>query len=183
MQPLIAGSSRLKKNDWILIAHGVEIQRAALPESKIERLELALHGTDESEAKESVRARIQRLKGVLTWRIETRYHERLTEAHEHLRQLNEHVVKLSEKYEEFVRTRQAAAHSYDGYGMQIDDLRRRVESAIDRLDVLQARQGHMLENVAISELNHRRGRLQAYQNKARFAFADSYDRAAKPQAR
>lgn len=152
-------------------------------QSTIERLESALQGADESEAKESVRARIRRLKGVLTWRIETRYHERLTEAHDHLRQLNEHVDNLSEKYEAFVRTRQAAAHSYNGYGTQIDGLRRRVESAIDRLDELRVRQGHMLESVAISELNHRRGRLQAYQNKARFAFADSYDRAAKSRAR
>ena len=152
-------------------------------QSTIERLESALQGTDESEAKESVRARIWRLKGVLIWRIETRYHERLTEAHDHLRQLNEHVDNLSEKYEAFVRTRQAAAHSYDGYGMQIDGLRKRVGSAIDRLDELRVRQGQTLESVAISELNHRRGRLQAYQNKARFAFADSYDRAAKSRAR
>ena len=152
-------------------------------QSTIERLESALQGADESEAKESVRARIRHLKGVLTWRIETQYHERLTEAHDHLRELNEHVDNLSEKYEAFVRTRQAAAHSYDGYGMQIDGLRKRVESAIDRLDELRVRQGHMLERVAIGELNHRRGRLQAYQNKARFAFADSYDRAAKSRAR
>ena len=36
---------------------------------------------------------------------------------------------------------------------------------------------------AIRELQVRRERLAAYQNQARFAFADSYDRAAKAQAR
>jgi hypothetical protein len=40
----------------------------------------------------------------------------------------------------------------------------------------------MLENVATRELKLRRTRLEAYQNQARFAFADSYDRAAKAQA-
>ena len=46
-----------------------------------------------------------------------------------------------------------------------------------------AQQGHVLESVAIDELTGRRERLEAYQNQARFAFADSYDRAAKAQAR
>jgi hypothetical protein len=45
-----------------------------------------------------------------------------------------------------------------------------------------ARQGHMLETVASQELKLRRERLEAYLNQARFAFADSYDRAAKAQA-
>ena len=40
----------------------------------------------------------------------------------------------------------------------------------------------MLEAVAIRELNVRRERLADYQNQARFAYADSYDRAAKAQA-
>ena len=51
-----------------------------------------------------------------------------------------------------------------------------------RVDVLRKRQGHHLEKVAIAELVSRRGLLETYQNRARFAFADSYDRAAKAQA-
>jgi hypothetical protein len=162
-----------------LLATSQEYQHQAT----IERLESALEVAPTSEANKSLRARVQLMKGVLTWRLETRYHERLTETHTHLRQLNEHVDALSTQYETFVRTRQAATHSYVGYGTKIDGLRGRVEAAIDRLDGLQTRQGQMLESVAKRELNHRRGRLLAYQNKARFAFADSYDRAAKMRAR
>jgi len=40
----------------------------------------------------------------------------------------------------------------------------------------------VLEIVANRELLLRRERLEAYQNQASFAFADSYDRAAKAQA-
>jgi hypothetical protein len=152
-------------------------------QSTLERLESALEDTVQSKASESLRARIRVLKGVLTWRLDTRYHDRLTEAHDHLRQMNADVDVLTEQYDAFVRTRQAATHSYVGYGTKIDGLRGRVETAIDRLDGLQVRQGQMLENVATRELNHRRGRLLAYQNKARFAFADSYDRAAKTRDR
>ena len=45
-----------------------------------------------------------------------------------------------------------------------------------------ARQGHLLETVAINELKARRERLDTYQAQARFAVADSYDRAARLQA-
>ncbi len=44
-----------------------------------------------------------------------------------------------------------------------------------------ARQGHMLEVMAVNELSARRDRLEEFQVKARFAMADSYDRAARQQ--
>ena len=46
-----------------------------------------------------------------------------------------------------------------------------------------ARQGHLLEKVAVDELVTRRSRLENYGDKARFALADSYDRATQVQAR
>ena len=45
-----------------------------------------------------------------------------------------------------------------------------------------AKQGHLIETVAIDELKTRRARLEVYQTQARYAVADSYDRAAKTQA-
>ncbi|MEE8165297.1 MAG: hypothetical protein V3T64_07000, partial [Myxococcota bacterium] len=70
-----------------------------------------------------------------------------------------------------------------GYEIPINRLRVRVGEALERLELLMAQQGYLLESVAIDELTGRRERLEAYQNQARFAFADSYDRAAKAQAR
>ena len=74
-------------------------------------------------------------------------------------------------------------HGYRGYADRITRLRQRVGENLERLDHLQNRQGQVLERVAIRELEHRRGRLVGYQNQALFAFADSYDRAAKAQVR
>jgi hypothetical protein len=119
---------------------------------------------------------------VLSWRLETEYHQRLTDAHDHLRELHVHVDALQARYDAFVRIRQAAMHSYVGYEIPINRLRTRIAEARQLLTVLMARQGHMLETVAGNELNARRERLEAYLNQARFAFADSYDRAAKAQA-
>ena len=126
-----------------------------------------------------LRARTERLKGVLTWRLNTEYPERLTQAYRHLNDLNTDVQTLQERYTSFVRARQAAVHSYAGYDQAIGHLRTRVSDALERVDGLLARQGHVIEAVAIEELSARRDRLEAYQIQARYAVADSYDRALK----
>jgi len=144
-----------------------------------ERLALIGKQLGDSDSPESLsfRQRAARLQGTLTWRLETEYHERLTAAHVHLNELNVHVDALTRQYDAFVRTRQAATHSYVGYDVQIERLRVRVGDALQRVDILMARQGHMIETVAINRLDARRDRLVAQQTQARFAVADSYDRA------
>ena len=51
-----------------------------------------------------------------------------------------------------------------------------------RVDMLMKRQGRLLEIVAVEELVARRVRLERFGDKARFALADSYDRATQSQA-
>src|SRR5205814_4387853 len=104
----------------------------------------------------ALRQRAARLRGALTWRLETEYHERLTAAHVHLNELNAPVDALTREYDAFVRTRQAATHSYVGYDVQIARLRERVVEALEHVDTLMGRQGHMIETVAINQLEARR---------------------------
>jgi len=131
----------------------------------------------------ALQTRVDLLKGVLSWNVQMEYHERLTETHQNLRELSVDVDALTARYDAFVRTRQAATHSYVGYDEQIARLRSRVAASLKTVGVLMKQQGAALEKVAIEELEFRRTRLEAYQNQARFASADSYDRAAKAQAR
>jgi len=149
-----------------------------------ERLQLIEEQLGDSDGPGSiaVRQRVARLRGALTWRLETEYDERLTAAHEHLNELNADVDILTRQYDDFVRTRQAATHSYVGYDTQIARLRQRVGDALQRVTLLMARQGHLIEIVAINQLEARRERLVAQQTQARYAVADSYDRAARAQA-
>ncbi len=130
-----------------------------------------------------VEARIKRLRGVLQWNVDTEYHGRFTEAYKHLRDLNREVDLLKRQYAAFIRTRQAATQSYEGY----DDVIRRQRSLIGRarekVGELMARQGQMLETMAVNELTARGERLAEFQSKARFAIADSYDRATRAQSR
>ena len=121
-------------------------------------------GNSDSPESLALRQRAARLRGALTWRLETEYHERLTAAYEHLNELNAQVDALTQQYDAFVRTRQAATHSYVGYDAQIARLRERVGDALKHVDILMARQGEMIETVAINQLEARRERLVAQQN-------------------
>jgi tetratricopeptide (TPR) repeat protein len=148
---------------------------------RIARVEKELGNSNDPESV-ALRQRANRLRGALTWRMETEYNERLTAAHVHLSELNAPIDTLTRQYNAFVRTRQAATHSYVGYDVQITRLRERVDEALGRVDVLIARQGHMIETVAINQLEARRERLVTQQTEARFGVADSYDRAARAQS-
>jgi hypothetical protein len=138
-------------------------------------------GESQTPAALALKQRAARLRGTLTWRLETQYHERLTLAFEHLNALNADVDALTREYDAFVRTRQAATHSYVGYDAQIERLRERVGTALQDVNNLMARQGHMIETVAVNQLKARRERLVAQQTQARYAVADSYDRATRAQ--
>src|SRR2546425_2143448 len=148
---------------------------------RIARIEKQLGDSNEPESL-ALRQRAARLRGALTWRLETEYNERLTPAHVHLNERNAPADALTRHYDAFVRMRQAATHSYVGYDVQIARLRERVGDALQRVDILMARQGHMIETVAINQLEARRERLVAQQNQARYGVADSYDRAARAQS-
>jgi hypothetical protein len=134
----------------------------------------------QGKAQKEILDRIKRLKGVLHWHIYTEYDSRLTQAYKHLQALDAGVADLKKRYDSFVRTRQAAKQSYEGYDIT-QRLRARVREAKEKVDTLMARQGHMLEVMAINELELRSRRLEEYQVKARFAMADSYDRAVQLQ--
>jgi chromosome segregation ATPase len=126
-------------------------------------------------------ARLERLRGVLTWNIQTDYDRRLTDTHRNLQELNRDVAQLNQQYTAFVRTRQAVTQSYEGYDGTIRRLRQRIAAALEQVETLLARQGHLIEVMAVNELTARRDRLEEFQVKARFAVADSYDRASRTE--
>jgi tetratricopeptide (TPR) repeat protein len=139
-------------------------------------------GDSDSPESLALRERVAHLRGTLTWRLETEYNDRLTAAYVHLNELNASVNVLTDQYDAFVRTRQAATHSYIGYDVQIARLRERAGDALQRVELLMAQQGHMIEIVAINQLEARRKRLVAQQIEARYGVAASYDRAARAQS-
>ncbi|HJR70223.1 MAG TPA: tetratricopeptide repeat protein [Gammaproteobacteria bacterium] len=135
-----------------------------------------------SPAADALRQRTARLQGVVTFALRTEYQDRLNVFAAHLRDLGKEIETLKVKHVEYVRTRQAAVHGYEGYDTPISRLRTRVSEALGTVNLLMARQGRVLELVAIDELVARRERLETYEGQARYALADSYDRATRAQA-
>ncbi len=144
---------------------------------RVTALEAALAAAGGGDA--ALRQRVARLKGLVSWKVDIEYDERFTRATEHLAQLDDHVKKLNEIYHSFVRTRQAATQSYKGFDQPLQRLRIKIRNAQEKVQILMAGQGHMIEVMAIGELEERRKRMEEYQVKARFAMAESYDRATK----
>jgi len=125
--------------------------------------------------------RVKRLRGLLLWRLHGEYDERLTNAYNHLASLDEMIEAFNTRYYSFIRSRQAATQSYEGYQAPIRRLRTGLLAAQRKLKGVMARQGKLLETMAANELDARRKRLEDYQIKARFALAESYDRSNKTE--
>jgi hypothetical protein len=106
----------------------------------------------------------------------------LDNAYRHLKQIDTDIVNLNKIFSDFVSLRQSANQSYQGYDDQIHQLKTRVHDTRQKVNALMTRQGHMLEMMAINELNQRHNHLQDYQAQAGFALAESYERASKIQA-
>jgi len=123
--------------------------------------------------------RVKRLRGLLLWRLQGEYDERLTNAYNHLASLDEMIEAFNTRYYSFIRSRQAATQSYEGYQAPIRRLRTGLLAAQRKLKGVMARQGKLLETMAVNELDARRKRLEDYQIRARFALAESYDRSNK----
>lgn len=149
--------------------------------ARIEALEAAM--VTSPTANEQNLVRLEHLKGILGYTLWTEYHERLSEFDKNVRSLDDAMAIVQQEYDEYVRHRQAATHSYVGYDKPMRRLRAEAEVSVKKIDQLMARQGHLLEVLAIEELVARRDHLENYGDKARFALADSYDRATQAQAR
>ena len=140
-----------------------------------------IQATNATAVNEDMARRIKRLRGVILWSVRSEYDQRLTDAYNHLISLDEIIAELKIRHHSFIRTRQAATQSYEGYLIPIRQLRTRLFGAQRKLKGVMAKQGRLIETMAINELDRRRKRLEEYQIKARFALAESYDRATKSQ--
>ena len=175
----------VKRRDDLLTTPRPEFLATPEEQAILARIEVLEEQIATSGAATSERSlqRLQRLKGILAYTLHTEYHARLTEFDKNVRSLDQAMAMVQDEYDEYVRNRQAVTHSFVGYDKPMRRLRAEVLKSVEKIDQLMARQGHLLEALAIDELVARRDHLENYGDKARFALADSYDRATQAQAR
>ena len=126
--------------------------------------------------------RTHRLQGVLDWQQHTDYDARLDHAHRELAQLNRSINQLENQHARVVRFKREAYQSFEGYDNQLRRTITKINALRTRILSVKAQQGRYLEKVTVNELDLRRENLANYISKARFAMAESYDRATKKQS-
>ena len=109
-------------------------------------------------------------------------YKKAVEAYSQLQLLDDDVKNLNKIYASFVKTRQAITQNYQEDSDQLRQLKTRVHAARQKVEKLMVRQAQLLEEMAVNEFDQRRRQLQEYQAHARFALAESYERASKMQA-
>lgn len=132
---------------------------------------------DIPEAQE-VRDKIKLLKGALQWDLDREFKSRLAKLRRDLRQTGEALVDTSRSRRQVDQTMRDEPKLFgelnqrvDGLSPKLDDLRARVEAAMER-------QRTFMLGVAVDELRAQKQRLDTYTVQARFALAAIYDLAA-----
>lgn len=132
---------------------------------------------------ERAKARIKRLQGALRWQVETGYDGRLKDGHRHLQELDQAIAQLQAQHQKIVRLKREAYQSFEGYEAPFRQMVTRLNNLQLQVKAVMMQQASYLEKTAIRELDRRRRKLADYRVKARFALAESYDRATTKQAR
>ena len=130
-----------------------------------------------AEAQE-VRDKLKLLKGALQWDLDKEFKSRLWKIRRDLRQTGEALVETSRSRRQVDMTMRNEPLLFgefnqrvDGLSPKIDDLKARVENAMER-------QRAFMLGVAVDELRAQKQRLNTYSVQARFALAAIYDLAA-----
>ena len=136
---------------------------------------------DTSASANETRQLIQHEEDLMQKKITASYDDRLNEAKKRAHQIDDDIGKLRDIYSSFEISRQAAIKSYKGYDNQIRQIKSRIQNARERVNTLKAKQGHIIEAMAVNELEQRKKAIEGYQTLARFSLSESYDLASKKQ--
>ena len=149
---------------------------------RLDRLSYRLNRMKPQSGLKKSKSRLARLQGVLTWQIENDYDRRLKVSYQHLQELDALIKKLQEKHQVISIMKREAYQSFEGYTSPFQRANTKLQSLRNRLSAAMQQQARYVEKVAVRELDRRRAKLAKYRVKARFALAESYDRATKKQA-
>ena len=136
---------------------------------------LAAHAGDPEYDDAREKARLAR--GVLLWRLDAAWKVRSWQASRAMRELDAAVYDARTRETASSRARQGAPERNAALGKRVEAVAPRVASLAARVDAAKAAQGRFLAEIAISELQAQRRRLDEYSVQARYAIATIYDRA------
>lgn len=138
-----------------------------------ERLERLPQDAGTSELAE----RFKRLRGVLYWQLQSEYKPRLWEARKQLREITALLEHSGERLRSLAEANASTPTGFDDFAQRIRRHRQRIHELLARTETLHLAQGRQIEQIAISELQQQKARLDTYIVQARFTLAQTYDNA------
>ncbi len=137
--------------------------------------ELAAHANDASFDDAREKARLAR--GVVSWNLDAAWKVRVWQAQRAMRELDAVVYDARTRQAEAVKARRGTPERAAALAVRVDAVSPRVTDLARRVEAAKAAQGRRLADIAISELEDQRNRLDEYSVQARYAIATIYDRA------
>lgn len=150
-------------------------------EDAVLRLENRVSDIADAEEKAQTQHRLSRLKGVMKWQQDMAYEARLEQAYQLLNALENDLKNMQNTHAIVVNDKREAYQSFVGYEIQLRRLQTKLNSLLANANSLLRQQGRFINKAAIIELDTRRKKLSDYQTRARFALAESYDKATQKQ--
>jgi hypothetical protein len=155
---------------------------------KVRQLESALAaangsgGSDDGEDLGTERDKIRLMKGVLYWRLDSEFKQRMYAERRAMRALDAALNEAQNRWVRVQHARENAPGDTGGFAQRIAALAARIAALRESLAGATTGQQQFLEQVAGGALLEQKERIAAYEVQARFALADIYDRSVNGQA-
>ena len=163
-----------KSSDWLALANEREFEMWG----EVTSLENTPALTADIPEAEEVRDKIALLKGVLQWRLEKEFRERLWRIRRALRETGEALVDTQRARRQVDDAMHTQPQEFRAFDERVFELEPRMAALRMRVGGAMAEQKAFLQAIAVGELQAQQRRLDTYTVQARFALAAIYDRAA-----
>lgn len=147
--------------------------------ARLQRIEDRLWRLREHRRIGAYRERYRFFKGLLEYDIRSTYPARRWQVQKALRSLDREFEQTLAAQASLQQARAQAPAGFEGFGQRIDGLRGRIQGLSEGVDAAFAEQRQALQGLADQALNHLRGQLVDYLDRARFSLAHLQDLAAQ----
>ncbi len=160
-------------NDPVGLARSDELRQW----QQLQRIKARLDGLADNPQTRELRAKQQRLQGILYWTLSSDYKPRLWAARQQLAAVSGLLAETNTNRASLQAANSATPASFSVFDSRIITNKARIKALLARTESSHLAQGKLLERIAVRELEAQKDRLDTYIVQARFALAQTYDSA------
>ncbi len=131
----------------------------------------------DNEQVKNYQQRLKVLHGRIYWDVAQEYAERKWSVINELDEIAELIQTQKSLEASIASVDKVASFGFDGFQFRIDEIKKRIEAALPRLNIAYDKQSHLIEKLAIRELQQRKMVMKSYRAQAKLALAQAYDQA------